>query len=237
MVIAMLLAHLVGDYILQWDDLARWKAQSVRGVLVHGIIVTLVTWAFSLPFNPHWWPWVSFICITHVLVDLFMLFFSRWLQPYLNGAVSIGRFLLDQTIHLAVIYVALIGGGYLAPQGVSAALLRELASNRLLTFALAYVFISLPTWILLQFVVFGLVDGTAPDFSRGTNRYVGTLERWLITTFVLLGQFLLVPLVALPRLMFEGRSVLREERPTLYVAELLASVAVAIVIGLCLRIL
>jgi hypothetical protein len=107
----------------------------------------------------------------------------------------------------------------------------------MLAYALAYVFISLPTWILLQFLVFGLINGTAPDFSNGTNKYVGTLERWLITTFVLLGQFILVPLVALPRLMFEGRSVVREERSTLYLAELLASVAVAIGIGLALRIL
>jgi hypothetical protein len=27
MVIGMFLAHLVGDYILQWDGLARWKSR------------------------------------------------------------------------------------------------------------------------------------------------------------------------------------------------------------------
>jgi len=31
MVIAMLFAHFVGDYVLQWDSLARWKASLSRG--------------------------------------------------------------------------------------------------------------------------------------------------------------------------------------------------------------
>ena len=55
MVIAMFLAHLVGDYILQWDSLAQWKAREFRGVVVHSLILFLVTAAFALPFQPTWW--------------------------------------------------------------------------------------------------------------------------------------------------------------------------------------
>jgi hypothetical protein len=49
MVIAILLSHLFGDYILQWDSLSRWKSQALGGVLVHGAIVIAITWLFSLP--------------------------------------------------------------------------------------------------------------------------------------------------------------------------------------------
>ncbi len=52
---------------------------------------------------------------------------------------------------------------------------------------------------------------------------------------MLLGQFALVPLVALPRLVFEGPQVMGTQRVTLYVAEWLASVAVAVAVGLGLR--
>lgn len=48
MVIAMYLAHLVGDFILQWDNLAQWKSRELKGVLVHGLIIFLTTWFFSL---------------------------------------------------------------------------------------------------------------------------------------------------------------------------------------------
>ena len=68
---------------------------------------------------------------------------------------------------------------------------------------LGYVFITMPTWVLLKFVVYGLMKGQAPDFPAGPNKYVGITERVLIATLVAFGQVLLVPLVALPRLVME----------------------------------
>ncbi len=35
MIIARLLAHLTGDYVLQWDALARWKCASIKGAACH----------------------------------------------------------------------------------------------------------------------------------------------------------------------------------------------------------
>ena len=93
----------------------------------------------------------------------------------------------------------------------------------------------MPTWILVEFIVYGLINDSAPDFTRTTNKYIGIMERWLITTFVILGQFILVPLVALPRLFFEGPRIKDESQSTIYVAELLASIVVAVVVGLGLR--
>jgi len=66
---------------------------------------------------------------------------------------------------------------------------------------------------------------------------VGILERGLITTLVLLGQFVLVPLVALPRLLVEGPRVVNSQRKIVYAAEWLASIALAVVVGLGLRLL
>ena len=39
MIAAMLLAHIVADYVLQWDGLVRWKSERLSGVVVHGGIV------------------------------------------------------------------------------------------------------------------------------------------------------------------------------------------------------
>ncbi len=43
MIISMFLAHLVGDYILQWDALALAKSREFKGVLLHSIIIFIVT--------------------------------------------------------------------------------------------------------------------------------------------------------------------------------------------------
>jgi hypothetical protein len=115
-----------------------------------------------------------------------------------------------------------------------------LTNNRLLTYALGYAFLTMPAWILVEFVIYGLIKGTAPDFSQAVkNKYVCILERGLIATFVILGQFILVPLVAAPRILFEWHQVARQQddmiRTRLYVAELLASILVAVVIGLGMR--
>jgi hypothetical protein len=233
MVMAMFIAHLVGDYLLQWDALAGWKSRECKGALVHGLIVLLVTWLFSLPFDPSWWPWVLFIGLTHTAVDVVEVPLRR--QTAGRGSSALMLFIVDQAIHVAVILFALVASGYLALPSLLSDILTALADNRLLAFVLGYIFITLPAWILVEFAVFGLIRGSAPDFAQATNKYVGSLERTLMTTFVLLGQFLLVPLVALPRLIFEGPQVIGSRRSTIYLAELLASTGLAVVTGLVLR--
>ncbi len=222
MVIAMFLSHLIGDYVLQWDSLARWKSRELKGVLVHGGVVLAVTWLLSLPFDTTWWPWVLFIGLTHTTVDA-----TR--QRLGSHFPALPLFLLDQTVHLSLIAFALAKSGYLAD------LAPTLHADRALIFVLGYTFLTMPAWIVVEFVVYGLLKGTAPDFAHVPNKYVSSLERGLMMTFVVLGQFMLVPLVTLPRLVVEGTQVAGSPRATLYVTELLASVALAVAIGLGLR--
>ncbi len=235
MVIAMLLAHLVGDYVLQWDRLALWKSREAKGVLAHGLIVLAVTWLFSLPFNVRWWPWVLFIGVTHTLIDLTHPWLGRRLPDRAAGHLALTRYLLDQAAHLGVIAAALVFSGYLAVPSLGADLLSALHRNRFGTLILGYAILTMPAWILVEFMVYGLVDGSVPDFSQAGNKYVTILERGLIATFVVLGQFTLVPVVALPRLVFERPLICDRRRAALYVAELLANVSLAVAIGLALR--
>jgi hypothetical protein len=252
MIIAMLLAHLVGDYILQWDSLSRWKSRSLKGVLVHGSIVLIVTWLFALPFDSSWWPWVLFIGLTHTLIDALGLPVRKWLA---RAGVGLGAMILlvvDQTLHLTVIGLALVGSGYLTMPSMAADILVALSSHRILAFVLGYAFLTMPAWIFIEFTVYGLIRGTAPDFSVAVkNKYVSILERGLIATFVLLGQFILIPLVALPRLALEWPEIAGwtavggqkgetqvatdSQHGTLYIAQLLASITLAMIIGLGLR--
>lgn len=242
MVISILLSHLFGDYILQWDSLSRWKSQSLNGVLVHGAIVLAVTWLFSLPFDPNWWPWAIFIGLTHTFIDGVELPIRKRLAVQNSGVSAVTFLIIDQILHLSIIAFALVHSGFLELPSLSADILAALTNNRTLTYMLGYAFLTMPAWILVEFLVYGLIKGTAPDFSQAVkNKYISILERGLIATFVLLGQFILVPLVAVPRLMMEmnpasGHEIESDnQRNRLMVAELLASVTVAVFIGLGLR--
>lgn len=228
MAAALFLSHLVGDYILQWDSLARWKARELKGVLVHGAVVQATTLLFTLPFNPEWWPWALFVGVTHTLIDTLPLSIGKHVHPF-------AWFVLDQAAHLVIMVIALTASGYLGASTLASDLILALTGKRVWAFTLGYTFLTMPAWVVVEFVVYALVKGSGPDFAPAPNKYLGSLERGLIATLVLLGQFTLVPLAALPRLMLDRPQSLNGQRATLYVVELLTSVGLAVMIGLGLR--
>ena len=111
MIIAMLLAHLMGDYVLQWDALARWKGASVKGAACHGAIVLAVTLLFAVLIDPSWWPWALLIGLAHITVDCFWVVFNRHFAPR-TGLYGLVRLLIDQTLHLAVVLCARPSGSW-----------------------------------------------------------------------------------------------------------------------------
>ncbi|MBE2223469.1 MAG: DUF3307 domain-containing protein [Anaerolineae bacterium] len=228
MVFAMILAHLVGDYVLQWDKLAAWKSRELKGVAAHCSIVFLVTLMFALPFNPYWWQGVLFISAAHFFIDA--------VQLYVKLPVpALARFLLDQAAHFTIILVALAAGGYLPLTSLTTGFTAATQSEQIMLFILGYAFVTMPAWVLVKFTSYGLVQGTAPEFPGRTNKYVEILERILMTTFVLLGQVILVPLVILPRLVTEWPDVQKNRNTTLYLVELLSSITLAVIVGLLLK--
>jgi len=228
MILSMLLAHLVGDYILQWDSLAAWKARELKGVLVHGLVITIVTWLFALPFDANWLAGVLFISLAHIAIDAVQLYIKLPIP-------ALFRFLLDQVAHFTVIGLALYWGGYLVMPTLIIQGSEILNSDRLLVYLIAYAFVTMPAWVVVKFMAYGLVKGSPPRFPGISNKYLGILERLLITTFVALGQFTVIPLIAFPRLFMEWPQVTAEHEETaVYLAELLASVCLAVAIGLVL---
>lgn len=226
----MLLAHLVGDYVLQWDALAQWKSREMRGVVAHSFVLFVVTALFALPFDPTWWSGILLISISHFAIDAAQLIFKPAIPPLL-------RFSIDQALHIFFIILALVLGGYLEWGNIWGGIIASAQATPMLTGLLGYAFITMPTWVLLKFVVYALVKGQPPDFPAGPSKYVGITERVIITTLVLFGQVLLVPLVALPRLIIEWPKVVNAGGDRVYLTELISSVALAVCVGAVLTLL
>jgi Protein of unknown function (DUF3307) len=180
-----------------------------------------------LPFNPNWWPWVIFIGVAHFLIDAVQL---RIKLPI----PELARFILDQVAHFTIIIVALAGGGYLDITTLLQSSLAVLQNDLILIYLFGYAFITMPSWVLVKFTAYGLVQGSAPQFGD-SSKYLGIMERLLITTFVVIGQYMLIPVVILPRLLMEWPQVANEERAPVYLAELLTSVMLALLVGILFR--
>lgn len=228
MILAMLLAHLVGDYILQTNQLAAWKSRALAGVTVHCVIVFVVTWLFALPFQPVWYL-VTFIGIMHYLIDAVQFLTKPKLSPLL-------RFSLDQVAHMVVIFGALGLGGYLDLSFLTIYVNSLMTNNQLMMYLVAYAFLTMPAWVVIKFAAYGLVNNSPPDFVD-QNKYIAILERILMVTFVIMGQFLLVPLVVAPRLAMEWQQTTTGGKTAVYLTEWLVSLASAVGIGLLLRLM
>lgn len=230
MIQAMLLAHLLGDYVLQTDALARWKSRSVWGVLVHGAVVTFSLWLCSLPFTLDWWPYALTIGAAHALIDI-----ARVRIGPVGPAANLILFLTDQAAHALTIAAGLAWSGWLEPHPAQTAFGLWLQSDYRLTFIIGYVLLTMPAWVLVHFLVQGTGAKSVSLPGRPGEKYVGMIERGLIATFVLAGQFPLIPLVVTPRLVLDGRNGRVGTEHIGYLNELLISVGLAVAVGLFLK--
>lgn len=233
MFFVFVLGHLIGDYVLQWDRLARWKRRSVRGVAVHGALVSAATVGCVWLVEPAWWLSGLVAGATHFVID--SVHFALINRPtWFQRRSAVFRFIADQAVHLLVL--ALVAHR-LAPTGqafaASAAGRGEPSS---VWVWLGYIFLTMPAWVLIEHIVPWLVDGTGPDFVDQADKYLGILERLVILTLLLLGQGGAVLLALAPRLFVMARAAEAERTVVVVQAtKLMASVLLAVGTGFALR--
>lgn len=235
MAITLMLAHILGDFLLQTDGIARWKSKSVWGVLAHGLIVTLVTLVMTLAVLPSWWPYAAAIGILHTLIDLL----RARIIVVKDTRSELVLILLDQVAHIAVSL------GFVAATGApSTRALQDAGAGwvdpRLLGFLIGYLFLLNPAWVLIRFVVRGVWGAEAAPHLGAGEKYAPMAERILIASAILLQQYALIPLVLLPRHLCAATthngSLHLVLKPASHWAETGLSCGLAIVVGLILRI-
>ncbi len=234
MLYAMLLAHLLGDYLFQTGAIARWKARSLMGVLAHGGIVTATALVCAASVDPSWWPYALLIGLTHTAIDVVRARLLRISNP----RWELTWYLLDQVAHITVILAVMVVSGNQSWTELTG-MTRVLADPRLLFYLIGYLLLMHPAWVLLRFIARGVWGPkAAPTLDQG-EKYGPMAERILTATCVLLGQFYLIPVVLLPRLLvpirIQGRGVGVLVRPINHWAERILSTLLALGVGLILR--
>ena len=122
----LICAHMIGDFYFQPKGLLRfkngevesdvnWKAQMILGVIVHSLIYTLV-FIYPLSF------WVDrnesvfvilllIIFFSHIVVDLLKTILTRKRVALSSGKGKLVSFIVDQVIHIAVIFIVIYSAG------------------------------------------------------------------------------------------------------------------------------
>ena len=75
----LLIAHLIGDFFLQPVKLVEKKKDSIKGLIIHSLIYTLMITLVLLLFGNVWEIifWSFLILVSHFLIDYFRIKFTK----------------------------------------------------------------------------------------------------------------------------------------------------------------
>lgn len=182
----LLLAHLVADFLLQpgsWVNDKNQKKIKSRKLFFHILVVTGLSTLFALDFFS--WKIPVLIFILHYATDLAKI--------YLNPAKinNLGWFLIDQLVHVFIIYLI---SESLNPANTAVLELWEtlVATPKALAYIAAYFIIIWPSMIIINLATQKwqrqISKSDEPNLVNA-GKWIGVLERVLVLTFVIAGQF------------------------------------------------
>ena len=175
----LLLAHLLGDFVFQPN---RWvvhkEAHKIASgymylhLLIHFALIMLLFW------NPHFWLPALIVVVAHYAIDLAKLYTGPLFR---NGVIP---FVIDQVLHVAVIYaVAYYGDIWQHSLGLVQQLNWSLVT--------AVVFVSFPSAIIMSRLLEQMSAQIELDHKSLPNagKYIGMMERLFVFLFIILGRW------------------------------------------------
>lgn len=176
----LILAHLLGDFVLQpekWvKDKADRKGRSVY-LYLHILIHTALLF-FLLNFDLNYWPVFAIIAGTHYLIDLMKVSLSgKWNHKLL--------FFVDQVLHFIVLFAV---AHYYFSINFSTAFLFQ---DTTILFIVELICVTRVSSVIMMFLLdsWKFEDAGADDSLKNAGKYIGMLERLFVFGFIVLNQW------------------------------------------------
>lgn len=176
----LILAHLLGDFVLQPEKWVRDKAEKKgRSVYLYLHILVHVGLLFTLlRFDWTHWPVIAIISGSHYLID--------WMKVSLSGRWN-GKFLFfaDQVLHFAVLFAV---AHFYFSFNFSSAFIVEDSS---ILFILGLICVTRVSSVIMMYLLasWKFEDAEADDSLKNAGKYIGMLERLFVFGFILLNQW------------------------------------------------
>jgi len=175
----LLLAHLIGDFLLQP---MRWvvhkEANKFRSkylyfhILLHFVVTMALLW------NTQYLKLVAIIVVSHYFIDLAKLYVTPFFK------LKSIPFFIDQFLHITVLYICAYYGNFWE----HTIFLFENLNWALVT---AIVFVSFPSAIIMGKLLEAMSDKIELDHKSLPNagKYIGILERLFVLMFIVMGRW------------------------------------------------
>ena len=232
----LLLAHMLGDFVAQPRALVAMKRKGWRGIIIHSAIVTAFTAALAWGQFPHWWVWTLVLGLSHAFIEHFRTFYVK------DGSRGgLYHFLLDQAAHLGVIaFIAAVSVHWRPAELVS--LFNDTASveSRLMVYLIALIFLIWSVPILEAEMVATLMGchdnvGGKSVRVRPVDRLLGALERSAAVSLILAGCSYLAPVSFVLRIYVQRGQWRDQPSRNRLITKMATSFLLAIATGLVLR--
>ncbi len=190
----LLLAHLIGDFPLQFNTIYAWKLQGLKKAVPHALIVWLCFVAFSWPYlaRPEMWLFIVFLGATHLVQDR--------LKIRLGNRFSFFAYIADQLSHVGLIACLFLTDlkDLVPPDPRGNPLVALYCDNRLALYCIALVAATYNGYFTIRCFKDAYLERAK---YNGCEKWFGMLERGLIVTLCFAPShfFFLLPAVALVR--------------------------------------
>ncbi len=223
----LLLAHLIGDFLLQPASWVKVKEEKKLGAwqlyihaLLHGVMVLLLTW------NWRFWKWALLIAFVHLIIDSLKIL----LQNNSNRRLL---FFIDQALHFTSIYFIWL---WIEDKSFPF-LIFENASFLLM--ATSIIFLTNPVSFAVKIFISKWVpeDGNTGSL-QSAGKYIGILERLLVFLFIVINQWAAIGFLLAAKSIFRFGDLKesKDRKLTEYVLiGTLLSFSAAIFVGLIFR--
>lgn len=104
LVLQLLIAHLLGDFVFQSNKLFEKKYESWVGTLQHVLIITFFTILLLFPYWNTAWAWITIgtIFVVHFVQDVLKVEYDKRFNAKRR---SVTPFFVDQLLHIALICI------------------------------------------------------------------------------------------------------------------------------------
>ncbi len=187
LLILLLIAHFLGDFALQsnaWVKDKKAKGIKSQGFWMHILTHAILLFLIGIFYPTAWWV-LLIILIGHILIDGWKTTYLR--QNHKNKLSNSSLFLIDQTLHLLLIF----GAYFLYAPEFKERYWEFISSDNALWVMLGFIILGTPIATLMRVLLTPLSKQIKDDNSslKNAGKVIGYLERFLVFIFVLLGQW------------------------------------------------
>ena len=178
----LLLAHIVGDFVLQTKTLVLKRGENALYLLLHTLIHVLLLCIVFFPAITDAWFAILSIGVAHLAIDSLKIWAEK-IWPTKPTTL----FLADQLLHILVI-LAIVLGTYSFPE----TLLANLSVAKLLLYLIAFLLLAVVSPIFLRVFFTKWNQEQAVQSKRSETLFdagllIGIMERLMIVFFILAG--------------------------------------------------